>query len=65
MSNQSNTFDDLLDQLSEDFNQGWKTVSTNLEPLFFAYLARKYNLTVSGIKAGWRNYLRQRASASH
>lgn len=61
-SSTANTFNNLLDQLSEDFNEGWHTVSTNLEPLFFAYLARKHGLTVAGIEAGWRDYLRRRAA---
>lgn len=63
MSTQSNTFSDLLDSLEPDFDDGYTTVSTILEPLFFAHLARKHGLSIDGIKAGWRHYCDRRLKA--
>lgn len=59
-SNTATDFNDLLDSLKPDFDEGYATVPGRLEALFFAHLARKHGLSLEGIRAGFEHYCSQR-----
>jgi hypothetical protein len=64
MTTNSNTaYDDFLgviDNLKLDFDRAYSDVSTDIEPVLFEVLARRYGLSARAVRDAWRGYLERR-----
>lgn len=62
MSNQSNTFDDLIAAIVADFEAvGWSKTNDHTRPAYFELLGQRFNLSTKAIAGVWDSWIYRRA----
>jgi len=61
MSNQSNTFDDLIAAIVQDFESvGYKKTNDHTRPAYFETLGARFGLSAKSVKGIWESWLYRR-----